>query len=342
MAIDAMQELVRLSARLGADPLLIQGAGGNTSIKTGNALWVKASGKWLAAAEREPIFVAVSLSGVRRRVEADEADPVSCEAIADVGGAGLRPSIETTLHALMPHTVVVHVHSVNAMAWAVRADGAQKLAERLHGLRWAWVPYARPGLPLTRAVAEILRARAADILILANHGLVVGGSDCGQADALLAEVEERIRLPVRSAPAPDLAMLSSLADGTGYRLPKYPEVHGIATEPVNRRIAVGGSLYPDHVVFLGPGVTELPAHSGVAEFLKRAAAFGRPAMLLAGSAGVLARDDLSEGGEEMLRCLAMVVARVPDGSEVIYLSPAQDAELLNWDAEVYRQSLAQR
>jgi hypothetical protein len=38
----------------------------------------------------------------------------------------------------------------------------------------------------------------------------------------------------------------------------------------------------------------------------------------------------------------MVVARVPDGSEVIYLSPAQDAELLNWDAEIYRQGLAQR
>jgi rhamnose utilization protein RhaD (predicted bifunctional aldolase and dehydrogenase) len=333
--------LVRLSARLGADPLLIQGAGGNTSIKTGNALWVKASGKWLAAAEREPIFVAVNLSGVRRRVEADEADPVSCEVIPCVGVPGLRASIETTLHALMPHRVVLHLHSVNAMAWAVRADAEQKLAERLQGLRWAWVPYARPGSPLTRTVAEILRGRAADILILANHGLVVGGSDCRPAEALLAEVEERIRLPVRSAPLPDRAILSSLADGTGYRLPKYAEVHAIATEPVNRRIALGGSLYPDHVVFLGPGVTQLPAHGGIGEFLKRAAALGRPAMLLAESLGVLARDDLSQGGEEMMRCLAMVVARVPDGSEVIYLSPAQNTELRNWDAEIYRQSLAQ-
>jgi rhamnose utilization protein RhaD (predicted bifunctional aldolase and dehydrogenase) len=52
MAIEALQELVRLSARLGADPRLIQGAGGNTSIKTGNTLWVKASGKWLAAQAR--------------------------------------------------------------------------------------------------------------------------------------------------------------------------------------------------------------------------------------------------------------------------------------------------
>jgi rhamnose utilization protein RhaD (predicted bifunctional aldolase and dehydrogenase) len=65
-------------------------------------------------------------------------------------------------------------------------------------------------------------------------------------------------------------------------------------------------------------------------------------MLLVESAGVLARDDLSEGGEEMMRCLAMVVARVPDGSQVTYLSPAQNADLLNWDAEIYRQSLAQR
>ena len=39
-----------LSADLGRNPLLVQGAGGNTSIKEDGLLWVKASGTWLSEA----------------------------------------------------------------------------------------------------------------------------------------------------------------------------------------------------------------------------------------------------------------------------------------------------
>ena len=46
-------DLARLSARLGADPLVIQGAGGNTSVKDGAVMWIKASGTQLADAPRQ-------------------------------------------------------------------------------------------------------------------------------------------------------------------------------------------------------------------------------------------------------------------------------------------------
>ncbi|MBK7285418.1 MAG: hypothetical protein IPI83_14890 [Sphingomonadales bacterium] len=45
-----LAELCEVSARIGADPMLIQGPGGNTSFKSGDELWVKASGAWLAEA----------------------------------------------------------------------------------------------------------------------------------------------------------------------------------------------------------------------------------------------------------------------------------------------------
>ena len=89
----------------------------------------------------------------------------------------MRPSIETSLHALLPHRLVIHVHSVNLIAWAVRADGRAELDRRLAGLSWAWIPYVRPGLPLTPALAAILRDRRPDVLVLQNHGLVVGAAD---------------------------------------------------------------------------------------------------------------------------------------------------------------------
>src|SRR6218665_109902 len=102
----AAGRLPQASQRLGSDPLLIQAAGGNSSIKEQDCLWVKASGLWLRDALRRPMFVPVSR--VRALVAAGAADPVGPALLHAQTAAGLRPSIETTLHALMPHRVVLH------------------------------------------------------------------------------------------------------------------------------------------------------------------------------------------------------------------------------------------
>jgi rhamnose utilization protein RhaD (predicted bifunctional aldolase and dehydrogenase) len=41
----------------------------------------------------------------------------------------------------------------------------------------------------------------------------------------------------------------------------------------------------------------------------------------------------------MARCLSDVTARIPDGASLRYLTDAENAELLGWDAEKYRQQL---
>ena len=48
--------------------MLVQGAGGNTSYKNGNKMWIKASGKWLANATHENIFVLVDLDRIRDNI----------------------------------------------------------------------------------------------------------------------------------------------------------------------------------------------------------------------------------------------------------------------------------
>src|SRR5947207_1711954 len=128
----SINELRRMSARVGSNILLTQAAGGNSSIKQDDVLWVKASGMWLADAEDRDVFVPISLSGARAALaDDDERMP-----LADRHDSALRASIETSLHALMPHPVVLHVHSVNTIAWSVRTDAGDKLAARLHGLAW--------------------------------------------------------------------------------------------------------------------------------------------------------------------------------------------------------------
>lgn len=57
------QRLLVVSERLGRDPLQVQAAGGNTSVKRDGAMWVKASGTWLADARERDIMVAVDAAG---------------------------------------------------------------------------------------------------------------------------------------------------------------------------------------------------------------------------------------------------------------------------------------
>lgn len=332
--------LAALSARLGMNRDLVQGAGGNTSLKRGEAeLWVKASGTWLSAAERQPIFVGLDLPGLLRRMEAGEAEP-ALPALLDPAGT-LRPSIETTLHALLPHRVVLHVHSVNALAFAPRADGEALVAGRLAGLRWAWIPYAKPGLPLTRAV-QARMAAAPDILVLGNHGLVVGGGSPEEAEARLDEVERRLATPARPAPPADLPLLERLAGLSGgrYRPARLAEAHAAATEAASFAMAGRGALYPDHVVFLGPAPIPTLSPDRAAEWLRQPPLSApAPALVLVGGAGALLRADLGAGAEEMAACLGLVLPRLDPAAPLTVLGPAQEAELLDWDAEKYRQSL---
>src|SRR5436853_1054108 len=146
-----LNELRRMSARVGKNILLTQAAGGNSSIKHGDVLWVKASGTWLADAEDKDIFLPVSLPGARTALaQGDERMPLAVQH----GETTLRASIETSLHALMPHPVVLHVHAVNTIAWSVRADAGEEFAARLHGMAWRRLGYHHPGLPLAQTVSR--------------------------------------------------------------------------------------------------------------------------------------------------------------------------------------------
>jgi rhamnose utilization protein RhaD (predicted bifunctional aldolase and dehydrogenase) len=44
MPPDGFDALLAFSERIGHDPALVQAAGGNTSLKSGDVLWIKASG----------------------------------------------------------------------------------------------------------------------------------------------------------------------------------------------------------------------------------------------------------------------------------------------------------
>src|SRR5262245_17206396 len=268
-----LDDLRQMSARVGRNIVLVQGAGGNSSIKDGDVLWVKASGTWLADAEARNIFVPVPLGAARAALmQGDEKVPLAPDT-----NTTLRASIETSLHALMPHPVVLHVHSVNTIAWSVRTDAGDKLAARLHGLAWQRLDYHHPGLPLAHAVSESLARRPADVLILGNHGLVVGAATCEAAEALVMEMERRLALPPRSAALADASALAEICAGTAYSPVTDQLSHQLATDRHNLRLVTSGSLYPDHVIFLGPALPALVGGETLTAKIAHSAMAGLPA-----------------------------------------------------------------
>ena len=128
--MDDVAALARVSAEIGRNRLLIQAAGGNTSVKQDDVLWVKASGRWLAKALDEPIFAALDLPRLLSAMAAGDPACETCDAFlrADLCASGLRPSVETTLHAGLPQRFVIHVHCVETISNAVLEDGAARVA----------------------------------------------------------------------------------------------------------------------------------------------------------------------------------------------------------------------
>lgn len=329
-AAAGIDDLREISARIGGDPLLAQAATGNTSVKLDGVLWVKASGKWLAHALAEEIFVPVNLAQARVSIARGE-DPRGLS--VTLGGNSLSTSIETAMHAVLPGRVVLHVHSVNTIAFAVRRDGPAALAERLAGIDWQWIPYRPSGLSLAHAIAAALANRPETrVFVLANHGLIVSADSCESAEALLREVESRVATQPRPAPDPQWAALDRIAAETGWSAPGSAAIHAIATDCVARRIVCGGVLYPCQAMFL---TTRVQSYSPSA-VLDSSEDVDRPFVIVEDT-GILARHKSNAVEAATLLGLAEVLRRIPEAAPVRYLTGDQVDELLQADVYRYRQ-----
>jgi rhamnose utilization protein RhaD (predicted bifunctional aldolase and dehydrogenase) len=351
-------------ASIGADPLLVQGAGGNASWKDGATLWVKASGTWLAEARRRDIFVPVDLAHLRAAAAAGRLDV----APRPLGDSGLRPSIETLLHALMPQPVVLHLHAVELLAQLVRPGFAERLralAEAEQGAAgplppWLALAYHKPGLPLARAVAEGLRRQPdTQIVFLQNHGVVIGAAHAGAVDAILRRLLWLCATPPRPPvpfPAPVAVAVAVAGDmgapaaslappraSDGRPMAPVPDdgVQQLALDPqLFERLARDWAICPDHVVFLGAAPRR---HDSAADFHTAQAACRHapwPELLFIRAAGVYMADGFSAAKLAQLRCYYDVLARQDEHRPLTVLDQAQLAELLDWDAEKYRVALS--
>ena len=281
----------------------------------------------LAEAEVRDIFVPADLPKMRAALESGAAN-ADKPAEFLLGDYTLRPSIETSLHAVFPQRVVIHVHCIHTIAHAVRADGEVLLAPKLAEFDWRYIPYRKPGANLANAVRAALGPDT-DVVILANHGLIVAANTVAEADALLAKTIAALTLSPAQSHAPDLAALNDAAPSHYQTPPQGNVIHQLAFGAGRIQQATRGSLYPDHVIFCGVGVL---ACDGPPEG-------DSPPFVLIPGKGAAMRKDASAGAWALAQCLGDVLMRVPVQAELNYLTLQQNGELLDWDAEKYRRAL---
>jgi rhamnose utilization protein RhaD (predicted bifunctional aldolase and dehydrogenase) len=197
MPTDAVQSLLDLSHALGGERLRLAILGeGNTSLRLdADTFVVKASGSSLSTL-RPTELTACRFDRLLPLLEARGATNADVDATllaARVDEADRKPSIEALFHAYLltlPGVACVgHVHAI-AVNQILCSPRAREFAERracpdeivMCGVESVFVPYAEPGLELSRAIRREVVAfvrrtgRDPKVILLQNHGIIAVGA----------------------------------------------------------------------------------------------------------------------------------------------------------------------
>lgn len=179
-----LEQRVYSSRLLGQDPTLVLHGGGNTSVKITeenvvgereDILYIKGSGWDLQTIEADgfaPVRMAHLLKLARAKALSDP--QMINELATQITRANApAPSVETILHAVLPHKFVDHTHADAVLAITNTANGEERVRE-IYGKDVVIVPYIMPGFNLARACAQKfeMEAKPSTIgLILMKHGI---------------------------------------------------------------------------------------------------------------------------------------------------------------------------
>jgi rhamnulose-1-phosphate aldolase/alcohol dehydrogenase len=210
--LDLVGRLVYRSNLLGTDLRITNTGGGNTSAKipekdpltgkTVEVLWVKGSGGDLRTSSKEnfaSLYMDRLVGLIPRYRETPGTGPKTPAEDAQVGlyphcTFNLNPrasSIDTPLHAFIPHKHVDHMHP-NAVIAVAAARNAERLMRDIYGDDMVYTPWLRPGFELGLRMQELCKAHPkAKSILMGQHGLINWADDDKTCYELTLELIER-------------------------------------------------------------------------------------------------------------------------------------------------------
>ena len=370
-----IEELIALSRKYGADPRMVIAGGGNTSCKTADRLWVKASGHALATIDENGFAVLDRAKLAPMGTKTYSSDPAEREAQVkdDLAAACLtkdrRPSVETSLHDAMGFTYVVHLHPtlVNGLMCSVRAAEccADMFPEALY------IEYTDPGYTLFKKVYDRIQAwkaakgREPQVIFLQNHGIFVGADSPAEIDAIYADVMARLEaragaLPEGDIPAEEWAVevlpaIRQYLSRSGRGLKTLQVTRDALTESFMGcpKCFSGVSLpfSPDEIVYCkseylfldaeGPEALTAQAEKAIEDYVARRG--HTPKVLLVKGIGLVAVGDNAKNAgiiTDVFRDAMKIAAYARSFGGAHDMEPAWIDFIDNWEVENYRRKVS--
>jgi rhamnose utilization protein RhaD (predicted bifunctional aldolase and dehydrogenase)/NAD(P)-dependent dehydrogenase (short-subunit alcohol dehydrogenase family) len=239
-------------------------------------LYVKGSGWDLETIEAAG-FTPVNLSYVRRLAQLPAlSDPQMVNELAThcLRAGAPAPSVETILHAILPHKYVDHTHADAVLSISNSPEGEKRMRE-IYGERVVVIPYLMAGFDLAAYCAREFPKQAGKStigMVLLSHGIFSFGAEAKQSYELMIELvsmaEEYLQkkkawhpasLPVKrsSAKRDDIASLRrAISDQAGFpilvKLNDSDKFLGFAQRPDVEKLSQQGPATPDHVIRTKP------------------------------------------------------------------------------------------
>lgn len=192
------------SRLLGRDKTLVLHGGGNTSVKVvqknlfgedENVLYIKGSGWDLETIEAAG-FAPLQLDYLLRLARLDalsDTQMVNQLATHMLKASAPAPSVETILHACLPHKFVDHTHADAVLSVTNAPEGERRIRE-IYGDAVVIIPYVMPGFDLASLCAKEYPRQAgagAIGMVLMNHGIFSFGDSARQSYERMIELVRR-------------------------------------------------------------------------------------------------------------------------------------------------------
>jgi rhamnose utilization protein RhaD (predicted bifunctional aldolase and dehydrogenase) len=291
-------------------------------------------------------MVAVSIAKIKTYLKNNNSSESDLQRTVDISVSpkGLRPSVEAPIHAVLDFKFVFHTHDININALAVQINSKHMFQKALSGLNWKFIPYVKPGIELSHQLIAI-KSHKDNIFILENHGLVICGHNLTEIKKLIEDVRLRLKTQINKSSTTETKYLIESKinlKNSGYSLCKDKFINNLAFyKPWIVNLSKGVVL-PDFLIFLGPNFVVLNQNDkNLFDKLKKLSNVSLPfnSCVILVDYGILIRDDALKGTLEITRSVYDLMCRIPDTANLKYLNEKQIGELINWEAEHYRQQL---
>jgi rhamnose utilization protein RhaD (predicted bifunctional aldolase and dehydrogenase)/NAD(P)-dependent dehydrogenase (short-subunit alcohol dehydrogenase family) len=276
---------VYTSRLLGRDKSLVLHGGGNTSVKIEESdlfgekqevLYVKGSG-WDLETIEAPGFAPVKLDYLRRLASLGAlSDPQMVNELAThtLRAGAPAPSVETILHAILPHKYVDHTHADAVLSVSNSPDGDKRIRD-IYGDKVVAIPYIMAGFDLAAYCAREFpkqKTRNTVGMMLLSHGVFSFAADAKESYERMIELVSMaekylaakkawsVGLPPAAASAfkrEEAAKLrNEVSKAAGFpmlcRCNDSPHFLSFARHPDVARISQSGPATPDHVIRTKP------------------------------------------------------------------------------------------